>query len=133
MFPGGNSGMIRLIVKTLIRASIDGPRSMETVWKNPINFQALDQPGQRARIRLNSTAVRVEHIGERSKSELVSVTYMKDGRLYRVKARTAVMAGGGWMTRHVVRDLEPAKCLRSVLLLSIFVRQCGGPELAFSL
>jgi spermidine dehydrogenase len=129
MFPGGNSGMIRLIVKTLIPASIDGPRSMETVWKNPINFPALDQPGQRARIRLNSTAVRVEHIGERSKSELVSVTYIKDGHLYRVKARTAVMAGGGWMTKHVVRDLDENRrsaydqfCYSPYLFVNVAVR-----------
>ena len=108
-FPAGNSGMIRLIVKTLIPASIDGPRSMETVWKNPINFSALDQPGQQVRIRLGSTAVRVEHIGERNKSDLVSVTYARDGRLYRVKAKTTVMAGGGWMTKHVVRDLDETR------------------------
>ena len=42
MFPGGNSGMMRLMVKTLIPAAFDGPRTMEAVWKNPINFGALD-------------------------------------------------------------------------------------------
>jgi spermidine dehydrogenase len=106
MFPGGNSGMIRLIVKTLIPQSIDGPRSMEAVWKNPVDFSALDQVGQPVRIRLDSTAVRVEHIGEPRKSELVSVIYSQGGRLHRVKAKTAIMAGGGWMTKHVVRDLD---------------------------
>jgi spermidine dehydrogenase len=106
MFPGGNSGMTRLLIKTLIPAAIDGPRSMEAVWKNAVNFAALDQPGQRVRMRLGSTAVRVEHLGEPDKAELVSVTYVKDGRLSRVKAKTVVMAGGGWMTKHVVRDLD---------------------------
>jgi spermidine dehydrogenase len=109
MFPGGNSGMVRLMVKTLIPAAFDGPRSMEAVWKNPINFGALDLPGQRVRLRLNSTAVRVEHMGEPGKSEFVSITYIKDGRPQRIKARTVVMAGGGWMTKHVVRDLDETR------------------------
>lgn len=106
MFPGGNSGMNRLLVKTLIPEAIGGPRTMEAVSKNPINFSALDQPGQRIRIRLRSTVVRVEHNAQPGKSEFVWITYSCDGKLYRLKARSAVMAGGGWMTKHVVRDLD---------------------------
>ncbi|MFN7996928.1 MAG: FAD/NAD(P)-binding protein [Bryobacteraceae bacterium] len=106
MFPGGNSGMTRLIVKTLIPDSIEGPRTMEAVWKNRVDFQALDRPGQPARIRLSATAVRVEHDGEPSKAGHVWVTYVSGGKLYRLKAKTVVMAGGGWITRHVVRDLD---------------------------
>lgn len=106
MFPGGNSGMARLLVKTMIPNAIEGPKTMEAVWRNPVNFAALDATGQPVRLRLNSTAVRVEHIGEPNKSELVSITYIRDGRLFRVKARTVVMAGGGWITKHVVRDLD---------------------------
>jgi len=109
MFPGGNSGMARLMVKTMIPAAIDGARSMGGVWKSPLNFGALDQPGQRVRLRLESTAVRVEHIGQQGKSELVSITYTKGGELYQVKAKTAVMAGGGWITKHVVRDLDESR------------------------
>ena len=106
MFPGGNSGMTRLLIKTLIPSSIDGPRTMQATWKNPVNFAALDQDGQRVRMRLDSTVVRVEHVGDTSKSDFVSVTYSSNGRLFRVKAKTAVMAGGGWITKHVVRDLD---------------------------
>ncbi len=109
MFPGGNSGMTRLMVKTMIPNAIEGPRTMEAVWKNRVNYAALDNPGQRVRLRLDSTAVRVEHIGEPAKAELVSVVYYKDGKLYRVKARTVVMAGGGWITKHVVRDLDETR------------------------
>jgi spermidine dehydrogenase len=94
--------MTRLIVKTLVPEAIEGPRSMEAVWKNPVNFAALDRPNQRFRIRLDSTVVRVEHIGEPSKADLVSVTYANNGRLFHVKAKTVVMAGGGWITKHVV-------------------------------
>jgi spermidine dehydrogenase len=109
MFPGGNSGFTRLMVKTMIPNAIEGPRTMEAVWKNHVNYAALDDPGQRVRLRLDSTAVRVEHIGEPSKAEVVSVVYYKDGKLSRVKARTVVMAGGGWITKHVVRDLDETR------------------------
>ncbi len=37
------------------------------------------------------------------------MVYTRGGKTYRVKARTAVMAGGGWTTRHVVRDLPQAQ------------------------
>src|SRR5204863_9392053 len=109
MFPGGNSGMVRLLIKTLIPEAIEGPRTMEAVWKNSVNFAALDQAGERVRMRLNSTAVRVEHIGERAKSDFVSVRYLNDGRLQRVKAKTVVMAGRGWIRKRVVGDLDEAR------------------------
>ena len=107
MFPGGNSGLNRMMVKTLIPEAIEGPRGMETTWKNRIDFSALDRPGQQIRIRLQSTAVRVEHDGDPAKADFVWVTYTQEGKIYRLKARTVVMAGGGWMTKHVVRDLAP--------------------------
>jgi spermidine dehydrogenase len=31
--------------------------------------------------------------------------YTRNGKTYRLKARAVVMAGGGWITKHVVRDL----------------------------
>ena len=109
MFPGGNSGMTRLMVKTMIPGATDGPRSMEMVWKGAINFGALDRPGQRVRLRLDSTAVRVEHIGDPGKADFVSIEYVKNGAVYRVKAKTVVMASGGWITKHVVRDLDQTR------------------------
>ena len=105
MFPDGNGGIARLITKTLIPDSIAGEHSLQDVTRNSVNFVALDNPGSGARIRLNSTAVWVKHEGEPSKSEFVTIIYMREGKLYRVRARSVVMAGGSWTTRHVVRDL----------------------------
>jgi spermidine dehydrogenase len=109
MFPGGNSGMTRLMVKTMIPAAIEGPRSMDIVWKNAVNYAALDRPDQRVRLRLDSTVVRVEHMGDSKKADFVYVVYSKNGGLHRVKAKTVVMAGGGWITKHVVRDLDETR------------------------
>jgi spermidine dehydrogenase len=105
MFPGGNTGFARLMVKMLIPASIPGPHTVAAVCRNPVNFAALDRPGSPARIRLNSTAVWVKHDGEPANSQLVSIAYIVDGKLYRLKAKTVVMAGGSWTTKHIIRDL----------------------------
>jgi spermidine dehydrogenase len=105
MFPDGNSGFARLITKSLIPDSIAGPHSVDAVCRNRVNFAALDRAGAPARIRLDSTAVWVQHDGDHKKGEFVSVFYTRGGRVYRVKARSVVMAGGSWTTRHVVRAL----------------------------
>lgn len=104
-FPGGNDGLGRHMVKRLIPDAIAGSNSMEAVCRNHIAFQALDRPGQPTRIRLASTTVWVEHEGDPSKSNFVTIAYIRDGKLYRLKARSVVMAGGCWTTKHVIRDL----------------------------
>jgi spermidine dehydrogenase len=107
MFPDGNGGIARLITKTLIPDSIAGPNTLDAVCREPVNFAALDRAGSPARVRLDSTAVSVKHEGDPTKSEFVSVDYTRAGKVYRVKARSVVMAGGSWTTRHIVRDLPP--------------------------
>ncbi|HEY1264587.1 MAG TPA: NAD(P)-binding protein, partial [Terriglobales bacterium] len=105
MFPGGNTGIARLMVKTLIPESIAGNDSLQDVCRNDVNFDALDRTGTPIRIRLNSTAVWVKHDGDPEKSESVSVVYLRDGKPQAIKAKTVVMAGGSWTTKHIVRDL----------------------------
>jgi spermidine dehydrogenase len=116
MFPGGNTTIARLMVKNLIPGAIDdaspGRDSVTAVTVNGVNFAALDTPQTSARVRLSSTAVSVQHDGERnggeSRSNSVSICYLKDGKVYRVKARSAILAGGSWTTKHIVQDLpEP--------------------------
>ena len=105
MFPDGNSGIARLIVKTMIPDSIGGEPTLEDVCRKSINFAALDRPGTASRIRLGSTAVWVRHEGDPAKSQFVTIFYTRDGKLYKVRARAVVMAGGSWTTKHIVRDL----------------------------
>src|SRR3954466_10340389 len=87
MFPDGNTGFARLMVKTLIPDAIPGPRTVDATWQNRVNFRALDRAGQPTRVRLNSTVVRVEHAGNPSSAPHVVITYAKGGQLYRVRAR----------------------------------------------
>jgi len=105
MFPGGNTTIARLILKSLIPTAIDGEHSVDGVTRNNVNFSALDVPQAQAKIRLSSTVIAVQHEGQAPGADFVSVVYVRDGKVYRVKARSAVMAGGSWTTKHIVRDL----------------------------
>ena len=105
MFPDGNSGFARLMVKTLIPDAFAGPRTVDAVWRNRVHFDALDRARQPTRIRLNATVVRVEHAGDPASAPHVVVTYVKGRRVFKVRARSVVMAGGSWTSKHIVRDL----------------------------
>ena len=106
MFPGGNTTIARLLAKALIPSAIDGPATVEGVSRNSVNFAALDAPAAAARIRLSSTVVSVQHEGDPARASALSIAYARDGKVYRIKARSAVMAGGSWTTKHIVRDLS---------------------------
>ncbi|HUC40922.1 MAG TPA: NAD(P)-binding protein [Gemmatimonadales bacterium] len=107
MFPDGNSGFARLMVKALIPDAFSGPRTVDAVWQNRVHFGALDRAGQRTRIRLNATVVRVAHTRGSAPAQAphVVITYVKGNRLFSVKARAVVMAGGSWTAKHIVADL----------------------------
>jgi spermidine dehydrogenase len=105
MFPDGNSGFARLMVKTLIPDAFPGPLTVDAVWQNRVQFGSLDSGGQSTRIRLNATVLRVAHAGDPGTAPHVVVTYVKGNRVLTVKARAVVMAGGSWTTKHIVADL----------------------------
>jgi len=104
-FPGGNDGFARFFTKALISDAISGSRSFEDIHNQKINFDALDRPSNSVGMRLGALAVNIEHNSEPDKSELVWVTYVKDGKIYRLKARSVVMANGSWVTRRIVKKL----------------------------
>src|SRR5438128_1364115 len=96
MVPDGNGGFARLNVQTLIPDAFAGPRTVDAVCQNRVSFRALDRAGESTRIRLDATVVRVEHAGNPSSASQVIVTYAKGNRLYKVRARRGVVAGGSW-------------------------------------
>jgi spermidine dehydrogenase len=105
MFPGGNTGIARHVVKAVIPNAIPSDRSLRAICRSKVNFAALDRAGQRVRIRLRSTVVAAKHDGAPEHADTVDVVYTQGGRLYRVKARSVIIAGGSWTARHIVRDL----------------------------
>ena len=109
MFPGGNAAIARLMVKTLIPAAIEGEPSIEGVHRGRVRFDLLDTPDSDARVRLSSTVVSVKHEGSPATADWLSIAYAKGGQMYRVKARSAVVAGGSWTAKHIVKDLPAAQ------------------------
>ena len=109
MFPSGNTTIARLIVKTLIPAAFAGDPTPDGVTRNSVNLAALDRSESPARIRLGSTVLHVSHEGDPTRADSLQLIYEKDGKLFRVRARSAVMAGGNWTTKHVVADLPSAQ------------------------
>jgi spermidine dehydrogenase len=109
MFPGGNTTIARLMAKALIPSCIDGPAMVEAVSRNAVKLAALDTPGAAVRIRLSATVLSVHHDGDPSKADSLTVAYAKDGKAFRVKARSAVVAGGSWTAKHIITDLPAAQ------------------------
>jgi spermidine dehydrogenase len=105
MFPGGNAGVARHLVRMLVPDSLPGPNTREQVARARVRLDALDRAGQTTRIRTGCTVISVEHDGAADRAASVTVRYTRAGTLHRVRARSVIMAGGSWTSRHVVRDL----------------------------
>ena len=90
-FPDGNASIARLLVRSLVPEAVPGS-SAEDVVTARASYAGLDQPQNAVRIRLNSTAVRVQHVGPESSATQVEVTYSRFGKLYKVRASFAVLA-----------------------------------------
>jgi len=105
MFPGGNAGVARHIVKELIPDAFPGAGTLEGICKSAVNFPALDRTGQASRIRVRATAVSVQHEEAPETSKFVRVVYSQGGRLWSVRARSVIMAGGSWTSKHIVKRL----------------------------
>ena len=104
-FPGGNSAIMRVMMAKTVPGCISGTVENILANRHQTNLAALDKADSPIRVRLSSTAVRVEHDGTPETAGSVIVTYVRNGHIHRVRAKSVVMATGGWVTRRVVRDM----------------------------
>ena len=104
-FPGGNDGFARHFIKLLIPDAIGGGKNFQDIMQKPVNFDALDRPGNSVRCRLSSNVVDVTHVKKSGSSESVNVTYYTNGDLHKVNAKAVVMASGGWINKRIISDL----------------------------
>ena len=58
-------------------------------------------------MRLSSTVVAVSHEGSPESAKGVVVTYARGGKLYRVRAKVAILCGQQHANRHICRDISP--------------------------
>jgi len=90
-FPDGNASITRLLVRKLIPDAIPGNSSSDVVLAKA-NYAKLDQANSPVRIRLNSTAVRVKHVGDAASAREVEVAWAQGGKVYTAKAKSAILA-----------------------------------------
>lgn len=101
-FPDGNASVARLLVRALVPGSVSGS-TMEDVVVARADYGTLDREGSAVRIRLNSTAVNVKHVGEGSKE--VEVAYARGKKLHSVRAKQCVLACYNTMIPYLCPEL----------------------------
>jgi len=106
-FPDGNATIARLLLRTLVPDVIPGSTSSDVVLAKA-NYAKLDQASSPVRVRLNSTAVRVKHLGDAAAAKDVEVTYARAGKVYTAKAKNAILACWHVMIPYICDEL-PAK------------------------
>jgi spermidine dehydrogenase len=98
-YPGGNSGMLRHILKWLIPSSINGSTDAELL-ANPFNLAAMDGANNNVRVRQGAMVVR----GDTTSSN-ASVVYFLNGQFYRATAKAVIFAGQSHTARTACAQL----------------------------
>jgi spermidine dehydrogenase len=106
-FPDGNATIARLLLRRLIPQAVPG-RGVDDAAVGRADYARLDQPGP-ARLRLNSTVVRVRHAGDAAQAAEVEVSYVRGGRLERVRARGCVLACWSSVIPYICPELPAAQ------------------------
>lgn len=105
-FPDGVSMVARLLVRALVEDAVPAGRPQDILTK-PSDYSKLDLPGNSARIRLNSTVVKVEQ--PEDSTGAVEVTYVRDGIPYKVRSKDCVLACNHSMIPHICPTLPEAQ------------------------
>ncbi len=98
-FPDGNASVARLLVRKLIPSVAPG-NTMEDVVTARFDYARLDETASPIRIRLNSTALRVQ-----PDDAGVTVTYARGGVLERVRGHKCVLACYNAMIPYLLPEL----------------------------
>ena len=112
-FPDGNATIARLLVRNLIPRAYGGPadpaQAAEQIVTARVDYAQLDVGGTPLRLRLNSTVIRVRHLGDPPAANQVEVTYVRAGRTYTVRAGGAVLACYNMMIPYLCPELPAAQ------------------------
>jgi spermidine dehydrogenase len=90
-FPDGNASIARSLVRAMVPRVAPG-NSMDDLVTARFDYGRLDEEDVPVRIRLNSTAVSVRHMGDAATSKRVEVTYVRAEKAQRVRAGSCVLA-----------------------------------------
>lgn len=103
-FPDGNASIARMLVRSLVPSAAPG-HSPEDIVTAKIDYSQLDKKESPVRIRLNSTAVQVQHVGDAKSAKEVVITYGRETKTYTVRAKSVVLACWNMVIPYVCPEL----------------------------
>jgi spermidine dehydrogenase len=103
-FPDGNASIARLLVRDLLPEAIPG-HSVEDVMTARADYSKLDLPDSPIRLRLNSTVVAARNMGTPAEAREVEVIYAHGKDLFKVHAKSCVLACWNMMIPFLCPDL----------------------------
>lgn len=106
--PDGNGGVARLLVRWLIPSALPG-NTMDDSVVSWVDYSQLDRAEHRARIRLGSAVVHVENDGDPDTAQSALITYLQNGRAYRLKAENCILACFNSVIPHLCPTLPEAQ------------------------
>ena len=107
-FPDGNASIARLLVRNLIPEAIPGSSASDVVTAKA-DYSKLDQSSSPMRIRLNSTVVKVKHLGDPSSAKEVEVSYFSEKKLKTVRAANCILACWHVVIPYIAPELPEAQ------------------------
>jgi spermidine dehydrogenase len=108
-FPDGNATIARLLVRRLIPRALPG-FGVENAVTAVADYARLDEQRSPVRLRLSSIVLRATNTGTAKSPTGVAVTYIRDGRLFTVRAAHCVLACYNMMIPYLCPELpEPQK------------------------
>jgi spermidine dehydrogenase len=119
-FPDGNASVARLLVRKMIPAVAPGD-NMEDIVTARFNYSQLDKPDSPVRIRLNSTVVRAQHVGDELSNPL-KITYVRDGKAHVIESKKVIMACYNAIIPHLCPEMPDSQktalsnCVRAPLV-----------------
>ncbi len=90
-FPDGNASIARLLMRNLIPQAVPGT-TVEDVVTAQVGYNQLDRDGSPVRVRLNSTVVRAQNVGDPSAAQGVEVMYATGDQVFTVQAGHCILA-----------------------------------------
>ena len=107
-FPDGNATIARGLVRRLIPEAVPGTTVQDLITAR-VDYARLDRGGEPVRMRLNSTVVRVRNEGAPAAAKEAFVTYIRDKRAFRVRARHCVLACYNMMIPYLAPELPESQ------------------------
>ncbi|MGB6385463.1 MAG: NAD(P)-binding protein [Terriglobales bacterium] len=107
-FPDGNASIARLLVRKLIPTAIPGNSAADVVLAKA-DYSKLDEPASGVRIRVNSTVVKVNHLGDPASAKEVEVSYFTEGKLKTVRATNCILACWHVVIPYIAQELPDAQ------------------------